>query len=163
MHHQQCTTLEPPAASAKPLVHVFVDQNNFYHVGRDLRAKLTGLDAQLRLYAFELKENRSGAVKNHIATGFNVARYAPCRPRIACDFVVELMMAAETSMLADFDGKPVSPIGSRILLISQSSTAGTLAENLRLDGVLAHRITSVTDGLKGAARALQVEFTEWDQ
>ena len=108
MHLQQCTTLELPAASAKPLVHVFVDQNNFNHVGRDLRAKLAGLDAQLRLYAFELKEKRSGAVKNYIATGFNVARYAPCRPRIACDFVVELMMAAETSMLANFDGKPVS-------------------------------------------------------
>jgi len=55
MHLQQCTTLELPAASAKPLVHVFVDQNNFNHVGRDLRAKLAGLDAQLRLYAFELK------------------------------------------------------------------------------------------------------------
>lgn len=44
MHLQQCTTLELPAASAKPLIHVFVDQNKFHHVGRDLRAKLAGLD-----------------------------------------------------------------------------------------------------------------------
>lgn len=44
MQTEECIAAALTEAPTKPLIHVFVDQNNFHHVGRDLRAKLAGLD-----------------------------------------------------------------------------------------------------------------------
>lgn len=40
MQTEECIAAALTEAPTKPLIHVFVDQNNFHHVGRDLRAKI---------------------------------------------------------------------------------------------------------------------------
>jgi len=154
MQTEECIAAALTANPVKPLIHVFVDQRSAPHLAAEVRAGLSCLGANLRLYSF-WRSGMGGTHKKKSNPGFHVTRAWSMECDTRTRRSAEFLMAIEAGRIISSRAESGGSDRLRFLVLAGQNGPDAVCDLMRQNGALAFHAVTLAE-CAGAAVALQV-------